>query len=228
MLKLKLFIPGFLFLYFITASVYSSYSSAEEDDFLASSIFDDKQMLNGYSDKYALEDKELLLAIIQDETVTPFKTAAAVRVFKEKFCEEIFTKEKKAAERILIRRLNRTDSPFVQVEIMHTLCLMDRYKYFDSMVPLLITKMDHYNDTVNEMAFAGINNIIEEGNNRPREARIIFNILRRQFFLSRGRLANLAEPDPRLIQKFQILRWTLKVLGTQEIRRLPKEVINLL
>ncbi len=208
--------------------VSSLCSAADEDEVLANSIFDDKQMLNGYADKYASEDRELLLAVIQDETVTPFKTAAAVRVFKEKYCEEIFTKEKRAAERILLRRLNRTDSPFVQVEIMHTLCLMDRYKYFDSMVPLLITKMDHYNDAVNEMAFDGINNIIEEGNNRPREARIVFNILRRQFFLSRGHLANLAEPDPHLIQKFQILRWTLKVLGTQEIRRLPKEVINLL
>ena len=204
------------------------FSFAAEDDFLGNSIFDDKQLLSGYAEKYTTEDKELLLAIIQDETVTPFKTAAAVRVFKEKYSQEIFTKEKRTAERILLRRLNRTDSPFVQVEIMHTLCLMDRYKYFDSMVPMLITKMDHYNDTVNEMAFDGINNIIDEGNNRPREARIVFNTLRRQFFLSRRRLANLAEPDPRLVQKFQILRWTLKVLGTQEIRRLPKEVINLL
>ena len=225
MKKLAFYIFKFLFLFLLLSS---SYSFASEDDFLGNSIFDDKQLLNGYADKYTSEDKELLLAIIQDETVTPFKTAAAVRVFKEKYSQEIFTKEKRTAERILLRRLNRTDSPFVQVEIMHTLCLMDRYKYFDSMLPLLINKMDHYNDTVNEMAFDGINNIIEEGNNRPREARIVFNTLRRQFFLSRLRLANLAEPDPRIVQKFQILRWTLKVLGTQEIRRLPKEVINLL
>ncbi len=202
--------------------------SAAGEDFLGNSIFDDKQLLNGYAEKYSTEDKEFLLAIIQDETVTPFKTAAAVRVFREKYCQEIFTKEKKQAERILLRRLNRTDSAFVQVEIMHALCLMDRYKYFDSMIPLLINKMNHYNDTINEMAFDAINHIIEKGNNRPREARIVFNTLRRFFFLSRRRLANLAEPDSRLVQKFEILRWALKVLGTQEIRRLPKEVINLL
>ena len=199
-----------------------------EDDIPSDSIFDDRLLLEGYADKYSVESKEILLAIIQDETVSPFKTAAAVRVFQEQYCREIFSREKTQVERILLRRLNHTDSPFVQVEIMHTLCLMDRYKYFTAMVPALILKMDHYNDAVNERAYAAVNDIIAYGNNRPREARIVFNTLRRVLFLSRRRLAGISEPDQRLTQKFELLRGAMKVLGTQEIRRLPKEVINLL
>jgi len=154
--------------------------------------------------------------------------AAAVRVFKDQFSKEVFNREKKIIEKILLRRLNRTDSAFVQVEIMHTLCRMDRYKYFNSMAPALMQKMNHYNDTVNEMAYFGLNDIIESGNNRAREARIIFNTLRKVLFLSRRRLAKVTEPDTRLLQKLKILRWSIKVLGSRELKRLPKEVINLL
>jgi len=38
------------------------------------------------------------------------------------------------------------------------------FKYFASMMPALILKLDHYNETVNSMVFFAINNIID---NRP-------------------------------------------------------------
>lgn len=202
--------------------------SDEPQEFPEGSIFDDKHLLNGYTEKFKNESQETLMAIIQDETLTPFKTAAAVRIFKENFCQVIFNRDKILAERTLLRRLSRTDSPFVQVEIMHTLCRMDRYRYFDSMVPAILLKLDHYNDAVNEIAFQAINDIIDSGTHQAREARIIFNTLRKVLFLSRRHLAKISEPDERLRQKFHILRWTMKVLGTQEIRKLPEEVIDLL
>jgi len=149
-------------------------------------------------------------------------------VFRDNFSREIFSREKKLAEKALLRRLNRATSPFVQVEIMHTLCVVDRYKYFKSMVPALIQKLDHYNSTVNEIAFAALNNLIEEGNNRKREASVIFHTLRKVLFLSRKRLANITEPGPKLKQKLKLLRWSIKILGSQELKRLPKEVISLL
>lgn len=199
-----------------------------EDDLFPQTLFDDKLLLNGYADKYNDEPKEILLAMIKDETLSPFKMAAAVRVFKENFSREVFSREKRIIEKTLIRRFNKTNSPFVQVEIMHTLCRMDRYKYFKSMIPALILKLDHYNSTVNELAYDSINDIIDSGNNRAREARIAFSTLRKILFLSRRRLANVTEPTDRLKQKLKLLRWSIKVLGSQELKRLPKEVINLL
>jgi hypothetical protein len=224
-MKLKFF---FIFFLLFSLSFAMSKSWAEEDIPDEEGIFDDQHMLNGYEEKYKDENQEKLLAMIQDDTLIPFKTAAAVRVFKNNFCQVIFNRDKILAERTLLRRLARTDSPFIQVEIMHTLCKMDRYRYFDSMVPDLILKLDHYNDAVNMIAFDAINDLLASGNNRAQEARIVFNTLRRVLFLSRRHLAMISEPDARLTQKFQILRWAMKVLGTQEIRKLPKEVIDLL
>ena len=94
---------------------------------------------------------------------TPDIWAAAVRVFRQKYAADIVSREKIIVEKILLRRLDRTDSAFVQVEIMHTLIIMDRYRYFNSMVPILIQKLDHYNNAVNEVAYAGLNDIIETG-----------------------------------------------------------------
>ncbi|MCK5083346.1 MAG: hypothetical protein KAR31_10605, partial [Candidatus Omnitrophica bacterium] len=122
----------------------------------------------------------------------------------------------------------RTDSPFVEVEVMHTLCRMDRYHYFKLTVPVLIQKLDHYNTAVNEIAFESLNQIIEAGSNRNQEARIVFNTLRKILFLSRKRLATITQPDARLAKKLKLLRWSIKVLGNQELKKLPKEVINLL
>lgn len=172
---------------------------------------------------------EIIIEMINDDALpNEYQRAAALRVFKENFSHEVVSKEKKNIEKMLLRRLNRTDSPFVQVEIMHTLCLIDRYKYYKSMVPALIQKLDHYNSTVNEMAFNGLENIVSNGNNRPREARIMFDTLQKVLFLSRKRLEKVTEPDNRLSQKLKLLRWSIKVLGNQELNELPTEVINLL
>ena len=147
----------------------------------------------------------------------------------EKYADEIFLAEKGGVEKILLRRLHRDDSPFVQVEIMETLCRLDRYRYFRSMIPGLIQKLDHYNSTVNEIAFAGLEQLLSGSNSHnSREARIVFNTLRQVLFLMRKRLAGVKEPNLLLKQKLQLLRWSLKILGTQEIQRLPKEVISLL
>lgn len=210
-----------LFASFFTNSAYS----AEPNQY---TIFDDNMLLDGYAKKYADQSKEILIEMIKDDTLSSYKSAAAVRVFKERFSHEVFSPEKGGIEKILIRRMNHTDSNFVQVEIIHTLCLMDRYKYFNAMVPALIQKFDHYNETVSEMAYASLKNIIDIGHNRPREASIIFNSLRRILFLSRKRLINIKEPDLKLKRKLELLRWSIKILGSQELKRLPREVINLL
>jgi len=101
-------------------------------------IFDDQMLLEGYTKKYSDFSKETLLAMIKDDTLTPYRSTAAVRVFQEKYSGEVVSNEKKRIEKILLRRLHRTDSPFVQVEIMHTLCQMDRYKYFKSMAAAVL------------------------------------------------------------------------------------------
>ncbi len=62
----------------------------------------------------------------------------------------------------------------------------------------------------------------------PREARIVFDTLRKILFLSRKRLGNITVPNKRLKQKLELLRWSIRILGTQELKRLPSEVINLL
>jgi len=194
----------------------------------AFTIFDDKMLLDGYAERYQKYTKEIILAMIADENLSPYKSAAAVRVFKDVYCTEIVSKEKKQAEKILLRRLKRDPSPFVQVEIMHTLVKMDRYRYFKSMVPELIKKLDHYNPTVNELAYINLDRIIKKGNNRTREARIVFNTLRKVLFLSRKRLAKVTEPNTKLKQKLILVRWSIKVLGTGELKKLPKEALNLL
>ncbi len=191
------------------------------------SIFDDKTLILGYTEKYAEKSKDVLLAMIKDEELTSYMCAAAIRAFREKYSSEIFGAEKKAVEKILLRRLARADSSFIELEIMQTLCLMDRYKYFESMVPGLIQLLDHYNETVSEWAFEGINEIIK-GQKRAREARIVFNTLRKKLFLSRKKYENIKEPGPKLKQKLSLLRWAIKILGTQELQRLPSEIIDFL
>jgi len=191
-------------------------------------IFDDRMHLQGYIQKYQDIPKEILVEMIKDDTLNPFKTAAAVRVFKEKFLREIVSKEKKQAEKFLLKRLSRSDSPFVHVEIMHTMCVLDRYKYFKSMVPALIQKLTHYNSAVNELAFTALNDLIKSGQNRSREARIVFSTMRKILFLTRKRLAEIEKPSEKLARQLSILRWSIKVLGNEELKRLPKQVIHLL
>jgi hypothetical protein len=191
-------------------------------------IFDDKLLLEGYAQRYRQLPKEVILEMIKDDTLDSYKTAAAVRVFRENYSHEVVSREKHGVEKILIRRLKLTDSPFVEVEIMHTLCQLDRYRYFDTMVPALIQKLSHYNSTVNEMASDSINQLLGSGGQRVREARIVFNTLRKILFLSRKRLASMTVADSQLARKLKLVRWSIKVLGSQELKKLPKEVISLL
>lgn len=203
-------------------------TEAETSNLLNNTIFDDKKLLDGYFEKYKNLPKEILIEMIKDDTLTGYKSAAVVKVFNERFGTEVVSREKKIIEKILLRRLNRTDSAFVQIEVMYALCCMDRYKYFKSMVPALIQKLNHYNSTVNMIAFNNLESIIKKGTNRSREARIVFNIMRKVMFLSRKRLETVTEPDIKLTQRLELIRWSIKVLGTQELRKLPKEALPLL
>ncbi|MBI5024631.1 MAG: hypothetical protein HZC18_06510 [Candidatus Omnitrophica bacterium] len=214
---------------FVLSAVCPSVPQAHGQDGLAGQpIFDDQQLLEGYAQKYADLSKDIILEMIMDDTLNSYQIAAAVRVFKERYSGEVVSREKSRGERILVRRLKLTESPFVEVEIMHTLCLMDHYRYFQSMVPALIQKLNHYNAAVNEIVFNSLNDIIGPNNKRAREARIVFSTIRKMLFLSRNRLVNVTEPDEKLARKLKLLRWAIKVLGRQELNRLPAEVINLL
>ncbi len=199
----------------------------EGTDLGGDAVFDDQALINGYTDKFAIEKKETLIAMISDDSLGAYKTAAAIRVFKQKYAGEVLTAEKPAIIKALIRRMNRSDSAFVQVEIMHTLVVIDRYQFFDSMVPAMIQKMDHYNRVVSALAYDNLQEIVKV-RFHPREARIVFNTMRKIFFLSRKRLALVDEPDETLRRKLSVLRWTIKALGTEELKKLPKEVIGLL
>ena len=95
------------------------------------------------------------------------------------------------------------------------------------MTSALIQKMDHYNNVVSANAYEALDSITK-GSTRAREARVVFNIIRKTLFLSRKRLENVNEPDDRLKAKLSLLRWSIKVLGTQELKRLPSGVIRLL
>ncbi|HLD88085.1 MAG TPA: carboxylating nicotinate-nucleotide diphosphorylase [Candidatus Omnitrophota bacterium] len=194
---------------------------------MGNAIFDDEALLDGYAQKYADEPKDILLAMVADHSVGAYKSAAAIRVFRLKYADQVLSAEKPAILRTLLRRLNRTDSAFVQVEIMHTVVVVDRYQYFEPMTSALIQKMDHYNNVVSANAYEALDSITK-GSTRAREARVVFNIIRKTLFLSRKRLENVNEPDDRLKAKLSLLRWSIKVLGTQELKRLPSGVIRLL
>ncbi|MBF0384643.1 MAG: hypothetical protein HQL27_02105 [Candidatus Omnitrophica bacterium] len=191
-------------------------------------IFDDKSLIEGYAKQYQAQTKEILLEMVKDDTLSPYQGTAAIRAFREQFAEEVVGKEKVYFEKFLLRRLDRADSPFVQVEIMHTLCILDRYRYFAFSMRSLIQKLDHYNSTVNDMAYTSLNSIIESGQNRTREARIIFDTLSKVLFLSRKKLAVINDPGPKLSKKIKLLRWSIKILGSAELKKLPKEVLHLL
>jgi len=217
----------FFFLCFVSPIWAQDKDDIDDADIASGAIFDDKALLAGYEQKYADETRETLLAMIADDSLGAYKCAAAVQVFKEKYANEVLSNEKSGIIRVLIRRLNRSDSPFVQVEIMHTLIVLDRYQYFEAMVPALIQKMDHYNRVVSKMAYEELLEITKDSL-YSREARIVFETLRKILFLSRNRLQNITVPDEKLRQKIDLLRWSIRILGTQELKRLPSEVINLL
>ena len=203
-------------------------SASETPEPADPSLFDDRQQLNGFTEHYKKEPMGVLIAMIKDETLDPYRTAAAVRVFRQNYYDQVFLRDKVLLEKTLLRRLSRTKSPFLQVEIMHTLCSLNRYKYFNSMTPSLIQKLDHYNSSVNDLAFEALKDLTSLDHPKPREARLIFHSLRKSLFLSRRRLAGMTEPSPQLNHKLELLRWSIKILGTEELNRLPQEVIHLL
>jgi len=226
-----------LFKFFLIAVLLAGnqgYVFAAKDDAVSGgmdlggdAIFDDKALIDGYTEKFSGESKDILLAMVGDDSLGAYKMAAAVRVFTKKYASETLKAEKSIVIKIFLRRLNRSDSAFVQVEIMHALVVLDRYQYFQSMVPALILKMDHYNRVVSAMAYEGLDDVLK-ASDRPREARIVFNVLRKTFFLSRKRLGKVQKPNEQLQHKLDILRWAIKILGTQELKNLPQEVIGLL
>ena len=223
--KMRFFKIFILWFFILGSSASVVWAQEDISDY---TIFDDKMLLEGYAKKYREFPKEIVMEMIKDDTLSSYKTAAAIRVFRENFSADIVSREKKMAEKFLLRRFKLTDSAFVEVEIMHALCAMDRYRYFQTMVPALIQKLNHYNSVVNEIAFHGLEELTTDSGKRPREARIVFNTLRKMLFLSRKRLANVSTPDERLAMKLKLLRWSIKVLGPQELKKLPKEVISLL
>ena len=221
----------FLLLFLILISVHPLWAQDKDDinqaAIASGAIFDDKALLEGYTQRYKDEPRDILLAMVADDSLGAYKCTAAVQVFTKKYANEVLSKEKGKIIRILIRRLNRSDSPFVQVEFMNALIVLDRYQYFVGMVPTLIQKMDHYNRVVSTMAYEDLLDITKDSF-YPREARIVLETLRKVFFLSLNRLKNITTPNENLRQKLDLLRWSIKILGTQELKRLPSEVINLL
>lgn len=191
-------------------------------------IFDDKALFQGYVDKYSEESRDVIIAMINDSTLSTFKLAAAISIFKDKFADQTVTTEKSFIEKTFLRILNHEDSPFVQVSTMSALVALDRYKYFKIMAPKLIEKMDHYNDAVVEIAYDDLMILISKSTARTREARIIFTTLRKILFLSRKKLESIKEPEENLQKKLDLLFWSIKILGTQELKQLPVEVIRLL
>jgi hypothetical protein len=191
-------------------------------------IFDDKALVQGYETRLAGAAKDFILAMINDDDLYVYKKIAALRIFRDKFALQMVARERGIIERVLLRQLQRSSVVNLQIELMHTLVIMDRFRYFDAMVPLLIQKMDHYDPYVNETAYGAMDHINAAGPQRPREARIEFNTLRKIFFLSRKKLKAADPSDPKLRNKLQLLRWSIKVLGTEELRSLPPEVISLM
>lgn len=191
-------------------------------------IFNDKLLIEGYAGRLSSTTKDVLLAMINDDTLVPYRKAAAIRVFRSRFAAQTVTRERSIVEKIFLRQLERSSSVYVQVELMHSLVVLDRYRYFDAMVPALIQKIDHYDVTGSEMAYASTMAINDSGSQRAREARIEFNTLRKIFFLTRKKLDSLDPQESRLKMKLDLLRWSIKALGTEELRNLPKEVISLM
>src|SRR3990167_9657828 len=66
-----------------------------QDDIAGQSIFDDRQLLDGYAQKYADFSKDVILEMIMDDTLNSYQIAAAVLVFKERYGGEVVSREKK-------------------------------------------------------------------------------------------------------------------------------------
>lgn len=203
-----------------------------QDDLIKKELdrfFDDQLLIERFAEKIQEETIENLLLMIDDKNLYNYKIAAAVRVFRQKYAKEVVQRDKVLIEKAFLRRLEVSKSIFLEIEIMHTLLLMDRYRFFTEMTSMLIKGLDHYDLSAVDLAYKALNEVVlMEKPSRVREARIVFNILRKIFFLSRKKLVNADIQDTRLKYKLSLLRWAIKVLGTQELKNLPKEVISLM
>ncbi|MBF0483948.1 MAG: hypothetical protein HQL25_04515 [Candidatus Omnitrophica bacterium] len=228
MQKIKKFLLfNFIFIGLLTISgrfVMPVHAAEPTQDYL----LDDRKQIDEYTEKFRQIPKDILWEMIKDDTLNPLKTTAALRVMNQDFVKTMVQSERQQYERKLLRNLSKSDSPFIQVETMYGICVANRYEYFDSMVPALIQKLNHYNTGVNLLAYENLNKLLLDGQNRPREARVVFNTLRKILFLSRIKLETITTPEPKLDRQLKILRWAIKVLGNQELQRLPREVIHLL
>ncbi|MBF0388443.1 MAG: hypothetical protein HQL20_11460 [Candidatus Omnitrophica bacterium] len=191
-------------------------------------IFNDKLLIEGYAGKLSSTTKDVILAMINDDALVPYRKAAAIRVFRTRYAASTVTRERSIVEKLFLRQLERTSSAYVQIELMHSLITLDRYRYFDAMLPVLIKKIDHYDGTASEMAYKAIVDINDAGSQRSREARIEFNTLIKMLFLTRKKLDGADPQEARLKMKLELLRWSVKVLGTDELKNIPKEVISLM
>ncbi|MBF0478906.1 MAG: hypothetical protein HQL26_05450 [Candidatus Omnitrophica bacterium] len=224
MFRLICFIFTFICLGLISSAADQPAAVSAVHDYL----LDDRQQIDEYTDKFKQIPKDILLEMVKDETLNPLRMTATMSIINQQYVKEMVQSERIQYERALLRMLSRTDSSFVQVESMYGLCVADRYEYFDSMVPALIQKLNHYNTGVNLLAYENLDQLLLDGQNRQREARIVFNTIRKILFLSRRKLESMSTPEPKLDRQLKILRWSIKVLGNQELQRLPREVIHLL
>ncbi len=217
-----------LLIAFVIPKAHADRGEGDPASPLEEAMFDDKVIFDGYVGKYKDKPKDVIVAMINDTTVGSFKLAAVIHIFRDQFADEAVSAEKSFFEKTLLRILSHEESPFVQTETMSALVALDRYKYFKVMVPRLIEKLDHYNDAVVERAYEDLTYIVSKSTARTREARIVFNTLRKILFLSRKKLEYVQDPDEKLQKKLDLLFWSIKVLGTQELKQLPSEVIRLL
>jgi len=70
---------------FMTAALWAQdKDDINPADIASGAIFDDKALLEGYTQKYADETRETLLAMINDDSLGSYKCTAAVRVMKKR------------------------------------------------------------------------------------------------------------------------------------------------
>ena len=120
---------------------FHAWAEAETTDATFSpsdTMFDDKILLDRYITKYHGASKEMLYAMNNVDTLTPYKSTAAICVLTKNFVNDAIAKARNFIEKLILHRLNHTDSAFIEVESMYALVVLDRYKYFKIMVPNLI------------------------------------------------------------------------------------------
>ena len=86
--------------------------------------------------------------MIQDATLDDYKIAAAVRVFKENFSEQLVLSERRYAEKVLMHRLNQIPH-LSRLKLCMRCAKLIVINIFWLHGPNFNPKLDHYNRTVN-------------------------------------------------------------------------------